>query len=122
MVGYRFHARPDANFVYHHKILKVSYKCHDGEHQLSKVVESRMNLFIGKSKSVLSFLMMKLVRHSQLVRDTETLREITHCLGTLGPVDLMVLALPCPDTEDWGTIGSFVRVLEHLDQYLIDKE
>ncbi|XP_048753406.2 serine-protein kinase ATM-like isoform X2 [Ostrea edulis] len=101
----------------------------EGLHFLSRELASRMEELSelmrseqGKSKSVLSFLMMKLVRHSQLVKDTQALREITQCLGIMGPVDLMVLALPCPDQEDKGKIDSFVWVLEHLDKYLIDKD
>lgn len=65
---------------------------------------------------------MKLVKHSQVVKDTQALRAIGRCLGVVGPVDLMVLALPSHDSQAGGATHRQLQVIERLDQYLIDQE
>lgn len=65
---------------------------------------------------------MKLVKHSQVVKDTQALRAIGRCLGVVGPVDLMVLALPSHDSQAGGARHRQLQVIERLDQYLIDQE
>lgn len=78
--------------------------------------------FVGKQGGLLSRLVMRLVQHSQLLQDSQALHAITRCLGILGPVDLMVLALPSSLPEKRGNFGHLVRVIEQLDRYLIDQE
>lgn len=70
----------------------------------------------------MSGLVMKLVKHSQVVKDTQALRAIGRCLGVVGPVDLMVLALPSHDSQAGGARHRQLQVIERLDQYLIDQE
>ena len=77
---------------------------------------------VGKQGGLMSRLVMRLVKHSQLLQDSQALHAITRCLGILGPVDLMVLALPSSLPETRGNFGHLVRVIQQLDRYLIDQE
>lgn len=82
----------------------------------------KMEYVVGKPGGLLSGLVMKLVKHSQMVKDTQALKAIGQCLGVVGPVDLMVLALPSHDSQTGGATHRQLQVIEHLDQYLIDHE
>lgn len=79
----------------------------------------KMEYVVGKPGGLLSGLVMKLVKHSQMVKDTQALKAIGRCLGVVGPVDLMVLALP---SQAKGAKHRQLQVIERLDQYLIDQE
>lgn len=81
-----------------------------------------MEYVVGKPGGLLSGLVMKLVKHSQMVKDTQALRAIGRCLGVVGPVDLMVLALPSHNSQAGGAKHRQLQVIERLDQYLIDQE
>lgn len=82
----------------------------------------KIEYVVGKPGGLLSGLVMKLVKHSQIVKDIQALRAIGRCLGVVGPVDLMVLALPSHDSQAGGAKHRQLQVIEHLDQYLIDHE
>ena len=91
---------------------------------VGRCVHIYMNIYelVGKQGGLLSRLVMRLVKHSQLLQDSQALHAITRCLGILGPVDLMVLALPSSLPESQGNFAHLVRVIEQLDRYLIDQE
>lgn len=82
----------------------------------------KMEYVVGKPGGLLSGLVMKLVKHSQMVKDTQALKAIGRCLGVVGPVDLMVLALPSHNSQAGGAKHRQLQVIESLDQYLIDQE
>lgn len=91
---------------------------------VGRCVHIYVNIYelVGKQGGLLSRLVMRLVKHSQLLQDSQALHAITRCLGILGPVDLMVLALPSSLPETRGNFGHLVRVIQQLDRYLIDQE